>query len=110
LQPRGGGTFIAEFDGNLTCRCTETATEVHWQGKFRGPDFAPMHFILDGVTTARLKDSRGNQVWTVNARPPALGSSTRDGNDFTSRFPLAVAAVLTRPERSFLIGGEARHG
>jgi RecA-family ATPase len=33
LQPRGGGAFIAEFDGNLTCRRTEAATEVHWQGK-----------------------------------------------------------------------------
>ena len=46
--------MIAEFDGNLTCRRTETVTEVHHQGKFRGPDFAPMHFTLEGATTARL--------------------------------------------------------
>jgi RecA-family ATPase len=52
LQPRGGGAVIAEFDGNLTCRRTETVTEVHHQGKFRGPDFAPMHFLLEGATTA----------------------------------------------------------
>jgi bifunctional non-homologous end joining protein LigD len=32
---------------------------------------------------------------------------TRHGNDFTSRFPLAVAAVQTLPGRSFLIDGEA---
>jgi bifunctional non-homologous end joining protein LigD len=32
---------------------------------------------------------------------------TRHGNDFTSRFPLAVAAVETLPGRSFLIDGEA---
>ena len=32
---------------------------------------------------------------------------TRHGNDFTSRFPLAVAALLALPGRSFLIDGEA---
>jgi bifunctional non-homologous end joining protein LigD len=31
---------------------------------------------------------------------------TRHGNDFTARFPLAVAAVTTLPARSFLIDGE----
>ena len=32
---------------------------------------------------------------------------TRHGNDFTSRFPLAVAALQALPGRSFLIDGEA---
>ncbi len=32
---------------------------------------------------------------------------TRNGNDFTHRFPLAVAAVAALPGRSFLIDGEA---
>ena len=32
---------------------------------------------------------------------------TRHGNDFTSRFPLAVAAVAALPARSFLLDGEA---
>ncbi len=32
---------------------------------------------------------------------------TRHGNDFTSRFPLAVAAVSALSARSFLIDGEA---
>jgi bifunctional non-homologous end joining protein LigD len=32
---------------------------------------------------------------------------TRHGNDFTARFPLAVAAVSALPSRSFLIDGEA---
>jgi bifunctional non-homologous end joining protein LigD len=32
---------------------------------------------------------------------------TRHGNDFTARFPLAVAAVTALPARSFLIDGEA---
>ncbi len=32
---------------------------------------------------------------------------TRNGNDFTSRFPLAVDAVTRLPGRSFLPDGEA---
>jgi ATP-dependent DNA ligase len=32
---------------------------------------------------------------------------TRNGNDFTSRFPLAVAAVTTLSAKSFFIDGEA---
>src|SRR5262249_19149843 len=69
LQPRGGGAVIAEFDGNLTCKRTEAVTEVHWQGKFRGPDFAPIHFILRGVTSENLKDSHDRLITTVIAQP-----------------------------------------
>jgi hypothetical protein len=90
LQPRGGGAVIAEFDGNLTCRRTETATEVHWQGKFRGPDFAPMHFILEGQTTARLKDSHGNQVWTVFAKP----ASERDKEEISKALKSDAIAIM----------------
>ena len=50
--------MIAEFDGNLTCKRTDTVTVVHHQGKFRGPDFTPLHFTLEGQTAARLKDSQ----------------------------------------------------
>ena len=32
---------------------------------------------------------------------------TRHGNDFSSRFPVIVAAVTALPARSFLIDGEA---
>jgi bifunctional non-homologous end joining protein LigD len=32
---------------------------------------------------------------------------TRHGNDFTSRFPLAIEAVMALPARSFLLDGEA---
>src|SRR5262249_43589655 len=69
LQPRGGGAVIAEFDGNLISRRTETVVEVYWQGKFRGPDFAPIHFVLRGVTSEKLKDSNGRLMSTVIAQP-----------------------------------------
>jgi bifunctional non-homologous end joining protein LigD len=53
-------------------------------------------------------DSR-NQTW----RFPHSGAAgkcgrliTRNGNDFTTRFPLAAAAVASLPANSFLIDGE----
>src|SRR5262249_54229151 len=88
--PRGGGAVIAEFDGNLTCKRTETVTEVHHQGKFRGPDFAPMHFILQGETTASLKDSRGNLIWSVFAKP----ASEQDQEDISKAMEADLAAIM----------------
>ena len=68
LQPRGGGAFIAEMDGNLTAKNDEGSVDLHWQGKFRGPDFAPISFELRQVTHQDLKDQRGRLLPTIVAR------------------------------------------
>lgn len=67
LLPRGGGAFVAEVDGNLTARKTDGAVELHWQGKFRGPDFAPINFQLKTIGCARLQDSKGRAIPSVMA-------------------------------------------
>ena len=54
-----GGNFLNQVDGNLTAAKTDTTTELHWQGKFRGVEFAPMHFMLKTVNHERLKDKQG---------------------------------------------------
>ena len=69
LQPRGGGAFIAEMDGNLTLSKHDAIVTLHWQGKFRGPDFAPIPFQLSSATTPKLVDSRGREIPTVIAKP-----------------------------------------
>lgn len=69
LAPRGGGAFVAEIDGNLCARKTDSSVELHWCIKFRGMDFAPITFRLDTVTAARLKDARGRNMPTVLASP-----------------------------------------
>jgi hypothetical protein len=69
LQPRGGGSYIAEVDGNLTAKRNDSAVEMHWQGKFRGPDFAPLSFQLRTVNHERLKDGKGRPLPTVFACP-----------------------------------------
>jgi len=65
LLPAGGGTFLNEVDGNLTCAKNDSLTELHWQGKFRGPEFASMHFLIKTVTHQDLKDSDGRLLPTV---------------------------------------------
>jgi hypothetical protein len=65
LVPAGGGNFLNQVDGNLTAAKTDSATEFHTQGKFRGVEFAPIHFLIKTVTHERLKDSRGRLIPTV---------------------------------------------
>ena len=70
LIPRGGGAFLAEVDGNLTAARSVTGpVEMHWQGKFRGPEFNSISFALRSVTHERLKDSKGRLIPTVVASP-----------------------------------------
>ena len=61
LQPRGSGGLIAEMDGNLTATKQDGTIEMHWQGKFRGPDFPALSFLLRTVTHERLKDTKGRE-------------------------------------------------
>jgi hypothetical protein len=65
LLPAGGGSFLNQVDGNFTAAKSDNTTELHWQGKFRGVEFAPMHFMLRTVTHERLKDSRDRKTPTV---------------------------------------------
>jgi AAA domain-containing protein len=69
LLPAGGGTFLNEMDGNLTAARDDSITTMHWQGKFRGPDFAPMHFLIKTVTDLDLKDSDDRLIPTVICEP-----------------------------------------
>lgn len=89
LLPRGGGAFIAEMDGNLTCaKVGDGTVKLHWQGKHRGPDFEPVIFDLQTVTAPLLKDTKGRDVPTVMATVLSKGevgnraaTSRRDEDD-----------------------------
>jgi AAA domain/Primase C terminal 2 (PriCT-2) len=69
LIPRGGGGYLAEVDGNIALIKGETLVTAAAQGKFRGPEFPPLNFELEGVYHPRLKDSKGRSIQTVIARP-----------------------------------------
>jgi hypothetical protein len=93
LQPRGGGAYVAELDGNLTCikQRGEEVAELHWQTKFRGPNFAPMTFKFKTVTDhPLLKDKDGDPLPTV----VAMALSEQDKLRLTNKARRSQDAVL----------------
>jgi len=65
LVPAGGGNFLNQVDGNLTAAKTDSTTELHTQGKFRGVEFAPTHFLIKTVTHQDVRDSKNRLIPTV---------------------------------------------
>jgi hypothetical protein len=116
LVPRGGGAFVNEVDGNLTARKQDSTAELHWQEKFRGPDFAPLSFLLKTVTNEKLKDSRGRNIPTVIAQylseehQQALADVARGNDDRLlaeiGRNPQASQAQLATALGWFMKSGE----
>jgi AAA domain len=103
LLPRGGGAFIAEVDGNLTCSKSDTVVTLHWQGKFRGPDFAPVPFNLSTATTDALKDSKGRPIPTVIAK--SLSERERSDAEANSRSDEdALLIAIADNERASMSG------
>jgi AAA domain len=58
LQPRGGGAFIAELDGNLTLWKKDELAEL-FHNKMRGPGFEPITFRFEKIICDALLDSKG---------------------------------------------------
>jgi hypothetical protein len=67
--PRGGGAFLNEVDGNLTCVRDDSLLTLHWCGKLRGPGFDPVALELVPLDSPRLVDADGDPISTVMARP-----------------------------------------
>ena len=68
LLPMGGSAFVNEVDGNLTLWANgERQTSLHWQGKFRGPEFEPLSFELRMTTAPTVADAEGRLMPSVVA-------------------------------------------
>src|SRR5215204_1487027 len=101
LLPRGGGAFLAEMDGNLTCwKHDDTLIELH-HNKIRGPGFEPLIFNLETIRSPDLCDHLGNVLPTVRAvaitqtDETAAQKRTRDDED------RVLASLLENPEASY---------
>jgi hypothetical protein len=69
LAPRGGGSFLAEVDANLTLWKDDAGiVSLHWFGKIRGPSFEPVRFELAQVELQGVQDIRGRPIFSVAAR------------------------------------------
>lgn len=97
MIPSGGGAFLNEVDGNLTCMKVDGTmiTEVHWCGKFRGIDFGAIPFRLEVGQTDKLKDSKRRLLWTVTAKH--ITAKERDvAEDAAQKNKTELLAVLAK--------------
>jgi hypothetical protein len=101
LLPRGGGAFLNEVDGNLTCWNDDGVVKLHHLGKFRGPDFAPITFQLETVTTPRLKDSKGRLMPTVIAKALSEAEERRADDRSRDEEDAFLLALDEHPRASF---------
>ena len=70
LLPMGGSAFLNEVDGNLTLWSgNDRQTTLHWQGKFRGPEFDPVTFEMVEAHCDAVKDEAGRLLPSVVAKP-----------------------------------------
>jgi len=69
LLPRGGGAFLNEIDGNLTCWRDGDRVTVHWAGKLRGPGFDPLVFTLKPCQLTGFVAANGKPIVSVVAVP-----------------------------------------
>lgn len=115
LVPAGGGNFLNQVDGNLTAAKTESTCELHWQGKFRGADFAPLYFGIKTVTHERLKDSKGKllptviSTWLSDTAKQEIDKSM----DADRRRMLAIVAadpMITQPDLAIKMGWALHDG
>jgi archaellum biogenesis ATPase FlaH len=62
LIPYGGGAIVNEVDGNLTLWRRGNVCRLHWQTKFRGPDFAPVFYRFREYGCDEVRDAKGRRV------------------------------------------------
>jgi hypothetical protein len=102
LLPRGGGAFLNELDGNLTLwsESRGEVTELHWQGKIRGPDFSPLGYRLRPVPTGFI-DRRDREVMTIVAEPMSEEAVADHANQTRTNEDAVLRMLRDHPEWSF---------
>ena len=101
LLPRGGGAYLNETDGNFTLFAHgDKLSDLHWTGKFRGPDFEKITFHLSTITTNELVDGKGRLLPTVMAE--VVTDAQAAENEEKARFQenRLLAAMVAKPHGS----------
>jgi hypothetical protein len=103
LLPRGGGAFLNEMDGNLSLwGHGDRLADLHWAGKFRGPDFDKIKIKLTTVTTTGLVDRKDRLIPTVMAEiiTEAEAEATEQAAEFQE--DRLLVAMSKRPRSSMI--------
>ncbi len=98
LLPRGGGALLNELDGNLTLWSASQGevTELHWQGKIRGPDFDRIGFRLRQVPTG-LVDENDRPEMTIVAAPMSDEAVADHGKQVIANQDAVLIALRDNP-------------
>jgi hypothetical protein len=101
LLPRGGGAFLNELDGNLAnwSAIQGEVTEMHWCGKIRGPDFAPLGYRLRSVPTG-LADEKQRPEMTIIAEPMSEEAVTDHAKQTRTNEDVVLKALRDHPDWS----------
>jgi hypothetical protein len=101
LLPRGGSAYLNETDGNLTLWAhDDRLVDLHWTGKFRGPDFQKITFRLKTIKTTKLADSKGRLLPTVLAEVICEADIAKAENKAETQENRLLAAMLDKPKGS----------
>jgi hypothetical protein len=68
LIPYGGGSGINEADGNLTLWAEDGSIKLHFN-RVRGPEFEPLHFRIEKLSSPDICDDEGRQILLPVLRP-----------------------------------------
>lgn len=105
LLPRGGGAYTAEVDGNLTLWSDNDGktTQLHWQGKLRGPGFEPVDLELITKSSEKVKDKKGRIIPSVVAQPISEEKAIELGKEAHSDENTILEMMLNWPNGSYAI-------
>jgi hypothetical protein len=105
MVPRGGGAFLNEMDGNIgAARGDGGLIGIQATGKFRGPEFTPLHFALHSIrdVPALFNEKKGKHLPTVVAQPVTeAGAAARAMESDTADIRL-VRFIDANPKASFV--------
>jgi hypothetical protein len=101
LLPRGGSAFLNELDGNLSIWSDDpgVTAELHWSGKIRGADFAPLGYRLRTVKTGLADEHREPEI-TVIAEPMSDEELADHGKQILAAEDAVLIALRDHPEWS----------
>jgi|SRR5580704_3942340 predicted transcriptional regulator len=101
LLPRGGGAFVNEVDGNLTCVREGELMTLHFYQKFRGAEFKEMRFELETYFSDLIKDSRGRKIPLVKAKALTEREAGRRESEIASQSDRVLGWMKAYPGASF---------
>jgi hypothetical protein len=103
LLPKGGGAYLNELDGNLTLwKHDGHLTDLHWTGKFRGPEFESITFKLDVAYSTANVDKKGNALPTVTATHLTNDESAAIEANTANEEVTLLGAIRDNPRGTFM--------